>query len=298
MAGLTRKTSIPFGLGGPTSSFGQFGSKESGTPQTTQDPAVIQQLAAWSEGWQQAVVASDKAAYIEDMNGFCLVDSYQITYLFQMGIPEWDTHTLYFTGSIVQTAATGQWFRSLQGGVPGAGAGQSGHTPPSSASNAFWQWINPPTPIDGGLSANAIPKVSTTGPATFVNSAISDNGTDVVLSEPLKFSDGTIQTTAAVNNAVTAQNVVTGSRGLNTAFHNTGNKPLFVSVCISGSSSSGQFYTGSAYTDTNTTPTTLVAATEATGNGNGTGQMFFIVLPGNYYKVSGSGTLSVWTEWS
>lgn len=302
MAGLTRKTSIPFGLGGATSNFGQFGSKQAGTPQTTQDPAIIQQLAAWQGGWTLAIVSGDKAAYIEDMNGLCLVNSYQITYGFQMGIPEWDSATVYFTGSVVQGPAggssAGQWFVSLQGGTPGSGAGQRGNIPPAGASNAFWKWVNSPTTADGGLSVNAVPKASTSGPATLVNSAISDNGTNVVITEPLKFPDGTVQSTAAVSQNVSSQNVVTGSRSLNTAFHNTGTKPLFVSVCLSGSSSGGQFYTGSAYTDTNTTPTTLVAATEASGNGNGTGQMFFIVLPGNYYRVVGGGGLAVWTEWS
>jgi hypothetical protein len=295
MAGLTRKTSISFGLGGSTSNFGQFGSKQAGLPQTTQDPAVIQELAAWQEGWTLAVVSGDKAAYIQDMNGFCLVDSYQITYLFQMGIPEWDNGTLYFTGSIVQTAATGQWFRSLQGGVPGSGSGQSGNAPPSGASNAFWHWLNPPTSLDGGLTVGAIPLVSASGPATLVDSHLSDNGTDIVTSLPIKFPDNTVQSTAAVNNLVANQAVVTGSRGLNTIFHNTGTRPLFVSATL-GLSGGG----ATAITDSSSTPTTSVASVSGSSTAPPTTDLFFIVLPGNYYKIatSGSVSLSIWTEWS
>ncbi len=303
MAGLTRKTAIAFGLQGSTSNFGQFGSKQAGSPQTSQDPAIIQQLAAWGDGWTSAVVSGDKAAYIEDMNGFCLVDSYQITYLFQMGIPEWDANTLYFTGSVVQGAAggasAGQWFVSLQGGAPGSGAGQTNNTPPAGASNAFWKWINPPVTADGGLSVNAIPKASTSGPATLVNSAISDNGTNVVLAEPLKFPDGTVQSSAAVSQNVSAQNVVTGSRALNATFHNSGTKPLFVLVSLGGSNSGGTFFNATALTDSNTTPTTTVGFWAASGNGYGYGAAFMIVLPGNYYRVnSTAGTMSCWTEWS
>lgn len=214
MAGLTRKTSIPFGFNGPTSDFSQFGSKEAGTPQTSKDPAVIQALSArWSQGWQTAVVSGDKAAYIEDMNGFCFVDSWQISYILQMGIPEWDSGTLYFTGSVVQTASSGQQFRSLQGGVPGAGAGQSGNTPPVSASNAFWQWLNPPVPgVDGQVLFNSSGIFGADSNLFWDNTnkrlgvdtntpgfPLSVNGIVQSLVGGFKFPDGSVQTTASTS---------------------------------------------------------------------------------------------------
>lgn len=142
----TRFTLIPFGNAGPASSFGQFGSKAAASPQTTQDPVVIQQLAAWSDGWQNAVVAGDKAAYLEDMNGWCFVHSKAVAYIYQMGIPQWDTSTTYMKNSVVQDAVgNGQWFSSLQDN-------NAGNTPPAGASNAFWSWVNPPPPAPPTLS--------------------------------------------------------------------------------------------------------------------------------------------------
>lgn len=152
MAKLLRKTCIPFGLSGASTNFGQFGSKQAGLPQTSQDPAVIQALSAWIDGWTTAVVTSNKAAYIEDMNGFCLVAQYMSAYLYEMGIPEWDAATTYFIGSVVQGPAGGasasQWFQSLQDN-------NLGNAPPASADNAFWKWANRPLPSSFGFG-NAI----------------------------------------------------------------------------------------------------------------------------------------------
>lgn len=136
MAKILRATLIQFGVSGPTSSFGQFGSKEAGTPQTTQNVAIIQQLAAWTQGWQDAVVAGNKAAYLEDMNGWCFVHSYQLAYVLQSGIPEWDSGTTYYTNSVVQ-ANNGQWFSSLVDN-------NLNNAPPVSSSNSFWFWANSP----------------------------------------------------------------------------------------------------------------------------------------------------------
>lgn len=308
MAGLVRKTSIQFGNAGPTSSFGQFGSKEAGTPQTSQDPAVIQGLSArWQQGWQTAVVSGDKAAYIEDMNGFCFVDSYQITYLFQMGIPEWDSATLYFTGSVVQTASSGQWFKSLQGGVPGVGAGQSGNAPPVSSSNAFWLWVNPPQDLVGAAAtAGTLPMVSAAPPSSGVpgsvaltDSKLADSGSNIVIKSGsgygLTFQDGSTQTSAAVSsNAVTVSSPPAGyvgspTRLLGTTYQNTGTKPRFVAVSVSAN---GTVVT--AYSDGSATPTTAIAQVAGTPEF----QLFFIVLPSYYYKVVGGVILNYWTEWT
>lgn len=311
MAGLVRKTSIQFGNAGPTSSFGQFGSKQAGTPQTSQDPAVIQGLPArWQQGWQSAVVASDKAAYIEDMNGFCFVDSYQLTYLFQMGIPEWDSGTRYFTNSYVQTQSNGQIFRSLQGGVPGVGAGQLGNAPPASASNAFWLWINPPQDLVGTATLNKVPKVTNTAPANGIpgsvllgDSAITEDGVNVGITLPLKFPDNTIQSTAAVANpgpptgeaSTTAigSGVTSITRVLGTVYQNTGTKPRYVTVTANVAGN-----TCTAFCDLATTPTQVVGYIAATAGDNIVSTITFIVLPNFYYFVSGGSGIQYWTEWS
>lgn len=148
MAKIVRKTMVQFGLAGPVSSFGQFGSKEAGTPQTTKDPTVIQQLSAWSNGWQDAVVTANKAAYLEDMNGMCFVFSWQLGYLLQQGIPEWDASTTYYLNSVVQ-ANNGQWFNSLQDN-------NLNNAPPVSASNAFWTWVNAPVVVPPAIPTGTL----------------------------------------------------------------------------------------------------------------------------------------------
>jgi len=290
MAKILRKALVPFGNAGPTSSFGQFGSKQAGLPQTSQDPAVIQQLPAWTNGWQDAVVTANKAAYLEDMNGWCYVHSYMVAYILQQGIPEWDTNTAYYIDSIVQ-ANSGQQFRSLQNA-------NQGNTPPTGASNAFWRWINPPQDLVGTATLNKIPKVTNTAPATgstgsviLGDSAISDDGTNVVIGLPLKFPDTTIQSTAA--QPVSVQSVVTGTRAFNTVFQNTSGKPMWVSAAATSGGGPGI----QAYADASPTPTTYVAsgifgATPATAG------IMFIVLPGHYYKIVSGASLVLWVEWT
>ena len=172
MAKLSRKTLILFGNAGPTSSFGKFGSKTAGLPVTSKDPAVVQASPAWSQGWQDAVVSGNKAAYLEDMNGSMFVHSYMTAYLLQMGIPEWDTSTTYYLNSVVQDAAgLGQWFKSLQDN-------NTGNTPPVGASNAQWQWINapfvpPPSVIPPGTLMDFAGMVLPTGYLNCDGSAVS-----------------------------------------------------------------------------------------------------------------------------
>lgn len=291
MAKILRKTLQQFGLAGPTSSFGQFGSKEAGVPQTSQDPDVIQQLAAWDNGWQDAVVTANKAAYLEDMNGWCYVHSYMAAYILQQGIPEWDSGTTYYQNSVVQTNS-GQWFNSLQDN-------SLGNTPPVSASDAFWQWVNPPQDLVGAATLNKVPKVTDTTPSngvpgsvTLGDSAITDDGVNVGISLPLKFPDTTVQSTAA--QPVSVQSVVTGSRSFSTSYQNTSGKPMFVSV--GAALGGGPFI--EARVDAVITPTTKVAL-GSFGATPSTVTIFFIVLPGYYYIVlSNAGAPDFWVEWT
>jgi len=105
------------------------------------------------------------------------------------------------------------------------------------------------------------------------------------------FSDGSQQTRA--NQPIQTQNVVTSSRVLNTVYRNTTGRPLFVAItCVHS-------VTGSllAYTDSSNPPTTTIA-TQSGSAGFGS-YVFFIVLPGNYYKArtDSAGSLVSWTEW-
>lgn len=101
MAKITRKTAIVFGQDAGANQIAEFGSLAEGTPAFSTDPNVIQSLGNWLGGWFDAVIGANSPA-IEDMNAFCFVMAYQIAYLLEMGIGEWDAATPYYTNSIVQ----------------------------------------------------------------------------------------------------------------------------------------------------------------------------------------------------
>ena len=114
MAQLTRKTQIPFGLDGAVSNFGQFGSLAANSVVTSKDPAVIQALQAWTLGLSASLLQvgnEPKVPAMQDFNGVFLTMFYQLAYLFQAGMPEWDAGTTYYQHSYVQI--NGTFYRSL-----------------------------------------------------------------------------------------------------------------------------------------------------------------------------------------
>lgn len=100
MAKITRVLQKLFGSTASADQIGQFGSLAAGTPVTTTDPATMQSLSNWLEGWFGAVLGGNSPA-IEDMNAVCFVFARQLAYIFQNGIPEWETNTTYYIGSVV-----------------------------------------------------------------------------------------------------------------------------------------------------------------------------------------------------
>jgi len=78
-----------------------FGSlAQTQTLQYSNDPTQLQSLTAFEQGWAQAVVGNDNPT-LEDMNALFFLAYYQLNYLFQQGIPEFDIQTTYFKGSFV-----------------------------------------------------------------------------------------------------------------------------------------------------------------------------------------------------
>ena len=100
MARLQRVTSKVFAEN--ATEVGQFGSLNAGTKVTTTDIATIQALPAWQNGWQAATVGENCYPTLQERNGLDKVQSYFLNYLLQEGIPEWDSGTTYYTGSIVK----------------------------------------------------------------------------------------------------------------------------------------------------------------------------------------------------
>lgn len=105
MAKIARITALPFASTASGGQIGTFGSKSAGAPATTTDPAVAQSLSQWLSGWYAAVIDGNSPC-IEDMNSFCFVVMYLLTYAQQAGIQEWDAGTTYYIGSLVNVSGT------------------------------------------------------------------------------------------------------------------------------------------------------------------------------------------------
>lgn len=103
MSKIVRKTALLFGSSSGASQIAKFGSLAASSIAYSTDPAVIQSLSAWLTGWFGAIVGANSPA-IEDMNAFCYVMAYQISYLMQAGIAEWDSGTTYYIGSMVNSS--------------------------------------------------------------------------------------------------------------------------------------------------------------------------------------------------
>lgn len=296
MAKIQRILHKIFGDTGSSDNFAKFGSLVAGSAVKTKDILTIQSLPAWDEGWQSSIYGGNKDLLLQDLNAFSYEHSRQIAYLFQAGIAEWDSTTEYSKGSLVQRTsgsdATGEVYQSLIDA-------NTGNALPVAASNANWLWVNPPQILVGAATTvGTIPKVSNIAPtngvpgsATITDSAVSEDTSNVILAKPLQFPDATIQTTAAVSGVLTAQIDVTASRAIGTAYRNLGTRPMFVSVsCAMGG------INGTALSDASASPGTIVAQFGNPSPG-AYDQVFFIVMPGNYYKVT-AGVLLTWIEWS
>lgn len=112
MAKITRITQKIFGSNAGLSEIGVFGSLAAGSPTFTSSPAAVQSLSNFLDGWFAAVVGENSPA-IQDMNGLCFVYAYQLAYLMQQGIAEWDSGTTYYIGSMAQDGL-GNIYISLQ----------------------------------------------------------------------------------------------------------------------------------------------------------------------------------------
>lgn len=92
----------------PAGNVAQAGSTVGGVPVYSSDPAVLQGLAAWANGIQAQLINAPgglSSPVLEELNGILLTLSYQIAYLKQQGIAEWDPTVTYFTGSWALSAA-------------------------------------------------------------------------------------------------------------------------------------------------------------------------------------------------
>jgi len=111
MSKLTRVFQKQFGVNAGNSDVGIFGSLAASNPQYSKDPETIQSLNAFLTGWAAETIANNRPA-LEDFNALDFLAFYQLCYLFQAGVPEWDAETTYYIGSIVNNG-TGVLYKSL-----------------------------------------------------------------------------------------------------------------------------------------------------------------------------------------
>ena len=132
---ITRAIQKIFGGSGESTYFGVFGSRQYGTPQTSQDVPTIQSLPPYSNnGLQDAIDSTSKAPRMEDLNGLFYMLTSQLAYQFQEGVVEWEVGTPYFINSIVKKYGTGQIYISLTDT-------NIGNTLPSQVDNTYWHYI-------------------------------------------------------------------------------------------------------------------------------------------------------------
>jgi hypothetical protein len=111
MTNLTRKFQKLFA--GNAINNGQFGSLQSGTKITSADPEVLQGIAAYENGWNDAVMSSEELPALEELQGLQYKTDYQLSYLLNKGIPEWDILSEYFIGDIQREVAGTKIYQSI-----------------------------------------------------------------------------------------------------------------------------------------------------------------------------------------
>ena len=90
--------------------MGKFGSFKNGSPQYAANASDIQSLSNFEQGLYGSLVG-DGAPFAQDINAVLHHSSRQLGYLYQQGIPEWDSQTTYYINSFV--SYNGAIFKSI-----------------------------------------------------------------------------------------------------------------------------------------------------------------------------------------
>jgi hypothetical protein len=113
---IPRKTQQIFGTNADASDMLQFGSRAANAPVETFDVDTIQALPAWQEGIRNSLVANSSGGLVpvlQDRNAVDYVYAYQLAYLFQNVMAEYDSGTAYTNYSIVRNPNTTELYVSL-----------------------------------------------------------------------------------------------------------------------------------------------------------------------------------------
>jgi len=79
---------------------GQFGSLQTGAKVENPDISVLQALAAYQEGWSDAVISGEELPSLEEFNGLHKIETEQLQYLLNKGVPEYSADAEYYINDI------------------------------------------------------------------------------------------------------------------------------------------------------------------------------------------------------
>lgn len=124
MAKLLVKPQVVYAGGlAPAGNVAQPGSTVGGVTVYSGDPTTLQALAAWANGLAAQLNPASgglNSQVLEEMNGILYVLTYQLAYLKQAGVPEWDSTVAYYIGSIVQDGTGVLWVSKTDNNVGNA----------------------------------------------------------------------------------------------------------------------------------------------------------------------------------
>lgn len=119
MSKILRKVQKIFGINAGFDQIAVFGSLANTSPAYSTDPAVIQSLTQYDDGWFEAVIGDNSPA-IEDVNALDYVETYQLAYLMQTGVPEWDATTTYYIGSFASDGLGNLYYSTVDNNINNA----------------------------------------------------------------------------------------------------------------------------------------------------------------------------------
>ncbi len=92
---------------------GQFGSLQAGAKVETPNIETLQALAAYQEGWSDAVISGEELPSLEEFNGLHKIETEQLQYLLNKGIPEYATDAEYYIGDIQREVGGTKLYKSI-----------------------------------------------------------------------------------------------------------------------------------------------------------------------------------------
>jgi len=111
MARIARKPQKVFASS--ASNNGVFGSAQDNTKILTNDIVTLQSKPAYLTGWLDAVIGSRKFPPLEEFQSLNYINTYQLAYILQEGIAEYDSATTYYQNSIVKKPGTYELYGSV-----------------------------------------------------------------------------------------------------------------------------------------------------------------------------------------